>query len=367
MHTLEQLLAADNKIILYRPEINKIVKCLSATILLSQICYWWMRNNEKPFYKFKEQCRHDKYKVGDSWCESLGFTLGELRTASDKLVELELISIEYKRLEHLTFYTLNTDKMAELYAAIYTSQVVTVEEKDEDIPQNFPIGENTDGHQRIEPSPSASAHIAYTAETTRETTTEREYAREFSKENPMEWVEYTLDNHPIAKPYLVKLLEKGIARNDVELECALRLSTYLAETPRADEGKAVSKILYALRDLLDKPQPKPQMTQQPRWTGQQSYTPQVRKTDLRMSQYPDETDEEFDARCYTREAEGDVVVSRTYAQKRASSDDPVAQMKRQLGNKFSSSSAPKMTFEQSAAVNEKRKNDMLKILDSIPN
>ena len=81
------IIAGDNRSIPYRKELNNLTGSVTASILLCQLIYWSERNDFKPFYKYKEPPnrlefesdeeylkRVNPYRIGDSWCEELGFT-----------------------------------------------------------------------------------------------------------------------------------------------------------------------------------------------------------------------------------------------------------------------------------------------------
>lgn len=79
------LLAEDKEVITYRKNLNKITGSVTATILLQQIIYWAKKSQGEPFYKFRAECHHERYKPGDSWTEELGFSLAEFDTALSKI------------------------------------------------------------------------------------------------------------------------------------------------------------------------------------------------------------------------------------------------------------------------------------------
>jgi hypothetical protein len=88
---LLKILQEDKELVLYRKSLRKIAHTLPATLLLSQIIYWWGKSKGKPFYKYKEppsKQRKDEsdsnyqkrvcfYNEGDSWTEELGITVKE--------------------------------------------------------------------------------------------------------------------------------------------------------------------------------------------------------------------------------------------------------------------------------------------------
>ncbi|MGL4736755.1 MAG: hypothetical protein ACRCW2_04790 [Cellulosilyticaceae bacterium] len=73
MHTL--------RVIKYQPELNEVTGGITATIVMGQLEYWFHKTEGKPFYKFLAPCEDESYRVGDSWCEELGFSRNEFRTA----------------------------------------------------------------------------------------------------------------------------------------------------------------------------------------------------------------------------------------------------------------------------------------------
>ena len=85
MSNILDLLADDQSMVTYRPNLRKITGSVTATILLQQILFRWKGQGKKPFYKFKEPCDHEKYKEGDSWAEELGFSRKEFDVALKKI------------------------------------------------------------------------------------------------------------------------------------------------------------------------------------------------------------------------------------------------------------------------------------------
>ncbi len=81
MGTATKLIADDRRAVSYRPRFARLVGSVLSAILLQQMIYWWDRNGEQPFFKFKEPCKNKEYRTGDSWCEELGFTRYEFDSA----------------------------------------------------------------------------------------------------------------------------------------------------------------------------------------------------------------------------------------------------------------------------------------------
>lgn len=86
-YLLQSIIADDTTVIPYRKELNHLTGSVTATILLSQMLYWWKVNKRQPFYKFRVPCSHDDYNAGDSWCEELGFGEKELDNAISAICE----------------------------------------------------------------------------------------------------------------------------------------------------------------------------------------------------------------------------------------------------------------------------------------
>ncbi|MBC7807091.1 MAG: hypothetical protein H7145_13190 [Akkermansiaceae bacterium] len=69
----------------YIKELRPIAGSIAACIVMQQLDFWFARHAD-GFYKFLEAAEnHEAYRVGDSWCEELGVTADEFRTAFDKL------------------------------------------------------------------------------------------------------------------------------------------------------------------------------------------------------------------------------------------------------------------------------------------
>lgn len=83
--------AEDRQLVTYRPRIVALTDSVLASVLLSQMLYWWMKGGRKPFYKFRQHCKHKDYKPGDSWCEELEWNTTEfdnaLRVIGTKIVK----------------------------------------------------------------------------------------------------------------------------------------------------------------------------------------------------------------------------------------------------------------------------------------
>ena len=80
-----RLLGITRNIIPYVRELRTIAGSTSATVVMQQLDYWFIRHPD-GFYKFLEATPTAKlYRPGQSWCEELGFTKDEFRTAFDRI------------------------------------------------------------------------------------------------------------------------------------------------------------------------------------------------------------------------------------------------------------------------------------------
>lgn len=113
----------------YTPIFKTICKNnTNAGLLLSQMCYF-ADITENYFYKFSKPCENRFYQNGDSWCELLCFSEGELRLAMSILKELEFITS--KRSENMdgrTYYSVNFENIAETITNILNN-TLTNEQK----------------------------------------------------------------------------------------------------------------------------------------------------------------------------------------------------------------------------------------------
>lgn len=71
----------------YNPQLAIHLGDPIAAILLQRIAFWYERMNGQPFFKFTEQNDHPLYKHGDSWCEELGITRNQFRSARKKIAQ----------------------------------------------------------------------------------------------------------------------------------------------------------------------------------------------------------------------------------------------------------------------------------------
>ena len=112
-----KIIAGDKNVISFRPELKGFFKSTNAAILLQQIIYW-SDKGDGSFYKFIEPCEHDKYKVGDSWCEELYFSRKEFVNAMAKLKEFGLVDTK-TTVDRITYYTLNIEVTEAVLSSIY--------------------------------------------------------------------------------------------------------------------------------------------------------------------------------------------------------------------------------------------------------
>lgn len=79
-----KLLVITRNSIPYVKEIREKCGSVTACILMQQLEYWFDKN-PNGFFKFLSPCDNKKYIKGDSWCEELGFSEDEFRTAFGKI------------------------------------------------------------------------------------------------------------------------------------------------------------------------------------------------------------------------------------------------------------------------------------------
>lgn len=83
----------------YIKELRKIksVKSASTAILMAKFEMLFSASGNAPFYKFLQPCENEKYEKGLSWCEELGFSSDEFRTAFGNIgIKYNSLS-EYKK------------------------------------------------------------------------------------------------------------------------------------------------------------------------------------------------------------------------------------------------------------------------------
>lgn len=80
------LIPEDTNVIPYWSKLNAIIGNVTATIMMTQMEYWFQRYPE-GFYKFrsKPENHHPLYKDGDSWTEELSITVSQYKTAFRKI------------------------------------------------------------------------------------------------------------------------------------------------------------------------------------------------------------------------------------------------------------------------------------------
>lgn len=111
-------LILDMRPLRYIPEYNCFTGGVKATLLFCQCYYWWDKNEGQKFYKFRDKCNHNLYKIGDSWCEELRFTGTEFDDAIKKIgfklgkgkniiKKEEALIIYYTDSNRLTWYDVN--------------------------------------------------------------------------------------------------------------------------------------------------------------------------------------------------------------------------------------------------------------------
>lgn len=123
-----KIFANDKRLILYRPEWRQVTGSVLSTILLSQMLYWWDKMGRKPFYKFKEPCKHQLYKQGESWVEELGFSkkefdnaLKNIATRKSDTTKEETYITYWTDINRVTHYSINEDILEPVLRGIYVN------------------------------------------------------------------------------------------------------------------------------------------------------------------------------------------------------------------------------------------------------
>lgn len=115
-----KILSITRDIVPYVKQLRQIteVKSASTAILMQQLDYWFSHSKGLPFYKFSQPCKNVAYKEGDSWCEELGFSIDEFRTAFNNIGIKYLSMTEYNKAKESgvcpfngKFYLAYTDKI----------------------------------------------------------------------------------------------------------------------------------------------------------------------------------------------------------------------------------------------------------------
>lgn len=107
----------------YYPNLKAITGSTNSAILLQAIIDHMDKG--QPFWKFKEPCGHELYRVGHSWSEFLGFTADEfdgalkkiaVKTTRKKALEAmeqdESLVVYWTDMNHLTWYWVNLSLLA---------------------------------------------------------------------------------------------------------------------------------------------------------------------------------------------------------------------------------------------------------------
>lgn len=164
------------------------------TLLLTQMIYWFEKNNRQPFYKFYEPCSHPQYKNGDSWLEEVGATKKQIMEFLRKFgfkqgkqpkgqipkSEEEALIIYWKTQNNLTYYSLNyrliTEKLLEIMRRGYFAKLQNVTSgsykmslrtitkttpKKTHTYTKFEIGEVSPNPSLTEPEPLTEERLAY--------------------------------------------------------------------------------------------------------------------------------------------------------------------------------------------------------------
>jgi len=163
---LIKLLGDDHGLIAYRKSLVKVAGSITAAILLSRIIFWWVRQNRKPFYKFKAPPNkgNEKYREGDSWLEELSFTqcefdgalkrIGKKSRKGSKLDESSIVWY-WTDSNNVTWYRVNEQRLVSILMEMGNSEIGN------DTPHIKPKSSNSDvgsGDIDVDKSSSISTH-----------------------------------------------------------------------------------------------------------------------------------------------------------------------------------------------------------------
>ena len=116
MPAYTNLIADDQRLVVYRPRLNALTGSATGSIFFSQVLYWFRKNGNKPFYKFNAPCDHPLYRPGDSWGDELGYSWAEISTARKRVAaKIDARMTEDQRLDirnqHMIVYWMTRDRL----------------------------------------------------------------------------------------------------------------------------------------------------------------------------------------------------------------------------------------------------------------
>lgn len=92
------------RVVAYYPNLKKVTGSTTASILLCQLLYWCDKTNTGWIYK-------DSFDIE----EETGLSIYEQQTARKVLIELNILSEEYKRLDHKIAFRINQEVLNDLW------------------------------------------------------------------------------------------------------------------------------------------------------------------------------------------------------------------------------------------------------------
>jgi hypothetical protein len=148
----------------YWPGYKSLTGSTNAAILLQQIIFRYASTCPDPFYKFKEPCRHELCRQGDSWCEELRFSAEEfdhaLRRIGTKITkgvskaeafaktDVTGLVMYWTDADRVTWYTVNVGLADKLLSTVYLEGEAS---------RFILLTENTTEKKRRKRQPSANA------------------------------------------------------------------------------------------------------------------------------------------------------------------------------------------------------------------
>lgn len=145
------------RVVAFYPGLTKITGSTNTTVFLCQLLYWSDKTKDAEGWIWKKS---------DELEEETGLTYNEQKTARDRLVELDILEEEYKRLSHFTRFRINKEVLDSLWDEISNKEKKVEEEV---LPEEEPVIEYTyvgeDMRYSIVPKTAKSVHPTYLIET----------------------------------------------------------------------------------------------------------------------------------------------------------------------------------------------------------
>lgn len=114
------------RVVAYHPNLKKVTRSTTATILLDQFLYWSNKTRNKDPEGWI-------WKTSDELQEETGLTYNEQKTAREKLIELKLIEEENKFWEHTLAFRVNLNQLNKLWDEANGGRIAVAKEHEEEL------------------------------------------------------------------------------------------------------------------------------------------------------------------------------------------------------------------------------------------